>query len=347
MNIKFSTLAVTVMSLLAFVAVDAKANDKDISDQIGQAKKDIKIMSSILKTSLNEQLGRHSSRVEGSYLANQGLFFELSSSGHIAPRVFISRNGEHFSSDPSAPVPPPPPLPNAVSESDIEEGLELAQSITEAIVEMEYATEENEEFLTMSRHELHDIEREIHRATMIAEAVSGVTSKEQREAREKQRELRKKHHELARKAARVEREVRRVEREIRDAELASELGDDKSKAKLSSLETVMKDLSKKLKDINKDMVQYKVEVKKVSDKARKEAQDKQRELVKSYANVIADVTCNFAGGLRSLKDDEHVTYHVNGFANQYFVFKYKDIEKCSAGKMNAKQLLSKATIYTF
>ena len=305
-------------------------------------------MSSILKTSLNEQLESKSSRVEGSYLANQGLFFELSSGSHFAPRVFISRNGETFSSDPSAPTPPPPPKPGMMpSAEELSDGFEKAEDIVEAIVEMEYATEENQEFIDISRDELHDIEREIHRATMIAEAVGGRASRDQHEAREKQRELRKQHHELARKAARVEREVRKVERKIRDAELASELGDEKGQKKIVELESVMTDLSQKLQDINKDMVQYKVEVKKVSEKARKEAQEKQRELVKSYANVIADVTCSFAGGLRSIKEDEHITYHVNGFANQYYVFKFKDIERCSAGKLNAKELLSKATIYTF
>lgn len=349
--VKNKLVGLAALSLAAFSAV-TMADTTEIGSKVNAAKKDIRIMSSILETSLQEALGTRSSHVKGSFLAGQGLYFELRSASH-GPTVFRGVNrhivGEYpgnvtfveAGEIPDVPVPPVPTTP------ELAEKIKHAEEVVEAIVEMEFVTEDNQLFIEMSRDELQDLEREMQKVSALSRTTRGVSEKEQREIREKQRELRKKHYEFAKKANRVEREVRAVERKIRDAELTRELGDEKSEKKIIALQGALKDLSVKLKDIHSEMAEFKVEAAEMAKQAKKKVKDQQRDLLKSYVNVISEVTCSFGGGLKSVAKNEHITFYVNGFADQYFVFKQSDIQKCAIGDINSKELLSKAVTYQF
>lgn len=337
--IKNKFIGLVALSLTA-TSTATTANTNEIESKVSAAKKDIRIMSSILETSLQEVLGSRSNHVKGSFLAGQGLYFELRATNH-APAVFRSVNNHiigEFSEVPAPPIPPTPVLA---------EKIKHAEEIVEAIVEMEFVTEDNQLFIEMSRDELQELEREMQKATVLSRTTRGMSEKEQREIREKQRDLRKKHHELATKANRVEREVRAVERKIRDAELTRELGDEKSEKRIIALQGAMKDLSARLKVIHSEMAEFKVEAAQMAKQAKQKVKDQQRDLMKSYVNVISEVTCSFGGGLKSVAKSEHITFYVNGFADQYFVFKQSDIQKCAVGDMNSKELLSKAITYKF
>ena len=318
----------------------------DINDKVNVAKRDIKIMSSILQTSIAERLGSNRGRVTGSFLANQGLYFELSINNGFAPRVFVNRDGSVFSSNPNVPIPPPPPKPVMPVKPSLESDLSVYEQDVESLVEMELVNENSNLIIEMSRDELQDIERELHKATLLSNAVSGITAQEKREMREKQLTLRKKHHDLAKKASRTERELRAVERQIRDAELAANLGSDKKEAVLASLKDDMSELTKKVKLIQKDMSVYRIEAQTLTSNAKTKLNEKLTLMIKQYADVISEATCDFGGGLKSVEQGEHVTFYVNGLTNQYYVFKQEDIASCAAGRINAKTLLSKATIYS-
>ena len=348
---KSKLVGLIALSLSIFSAASA-AKDNEIERQVEAAKKDIRIMSSIIETSLQEALGTRASHVKGSFLAGQGLYFELRTSNH-GPAVFRGLNRHIVSEYPGnvtfieaadmadVPVPPIPSAP------ELAEKIKHAEEIVEAIVEMEFVTEDNQLFIEMSRDELQELEREMQKATALSRTTKGMSEKEQREIREKQRELRKKHHELSKKANRVEREVRSVERKIRDAELTRELGDEKSEKKIIALQDVMKELSEKLKVIHSDMAEFKQDAAEMAKQAKQKVKDQQRDLLKSYVNVISEVTCSFGGGLKSVGKNEHITFYVNGFADQYFVFKQGDIQKCATGDISSKELLSKAVTYSF
>ncbi|MDB2374438.1 hypothetical protein N9W11_07740 [Psychrosphaera haliotis] len=332
-----------IVAALSTLMIAASANAKgELSDQhLDNVKRDIKMMSTILKTSLSDKLGKNAGSVSASYLAHQGMLFEINASRRFsAPNVFVSHDGTVFSSDSdSSFIPPPPPKPGAPAKPGVERELE-------ELVEIRMETENTEHYFELSHHDIEDLEFEIHKATTIAESFGGKNIEAQREMRAAKNELRKKQRELSKQASKLERKARQVEREIRDAELVSDINNGGSDKQVMKLEAEMQELQKQLKTVNSEMVKHQKTVRKAAEKVKAEVIKKQQELAKKYAFAISEVVCDFGSGLRSLKDDKYMTFYVNDASKLYYVFKQKDIESCNKGKINYRSLLDKAVKYS-
>ena len=223
---------------------------------------------------------------------------------------------------------------------------EIEDTIEDAM-EIRVAAEGTERVIRVSGDGVNEFEYLIDTHDILDSAMPNSSSKEKAELRRKHMELRKKQHQLERHASKIERKSRELERQIRDAELAQELGANAEKSeKMKSLEQEMYKLSEQLKAVNKELGQHREIVAKQVKEAKKSAQERQRKLTKQYAMTISEVVCDFAGGLRSTKTDQFMTFFVNDASQMYYVFSNKDIQKCQDGKINYKELLSKATTYS-
>ncbi|MDA8621671.1 hypothetical protein N9L48_03395 [Psychrosphaera sp.] len=332
-----------IFAAMSALALSTSVNAKgELSEQhLDNVKRDIKLMSTILKTSLSDKLGRHSGQVSASYLAHQGMLFEISANNRFAaPNIFISKNGDVFSSNgDSSFVPPPPPKPGTPTTSKLERDLE-------ELVEIRMETENTEHLFEMSHSDIEDIEFEIHKATMLAESLSGDNIKARKEMREAKNELRKKQRELSKQASKLERKARQVEREMRDAELVSDINNGESNKQIKKLEAEMLGLKKQLKSVNNEMAKHQKAVKEAAQKAKEQVRKQQQELAKTYAFTISELVCDFGSGLKSLKNNKFMTFYVNDASQLYYVFKQEDIEQCNKGKINYRNLLDKAVKYS-
>ncbi len=336
-----SAIVAMILSGFTLASLSVSAKNELSEQHLNNVKRDIKVMSTILQTTLKDKLGRHTGQVSASYLAHQGMLFEISANNRFAaPNIFISKNGNVFSSNSdSAFVPPPPPKPGTPPTPELERDLE-------ELVEIRMETENTEHFFEMSHSDIEDIEFEIHQATMLAESLGGDNIKARKEMREAQNELRKKQRELSKQASKLERKARQVEREIRDAELVSDINNGESDQQIKKLEAEMQGLKTQLKNINNEMVKHQKTVREAAQKAKEQVRKQQQELAKTYAFTISELVCDFGSGLKSLKEDKFMTFYVNDASQLYYVFKQDDIEKCNKGKINYRALLDSAVKYS-
>lgn len=83
-----------------------------------------------------------------------------------------------------------------------------------------------------------------------------------------------------------------------------------------------------------------------------------KESLSIFENTIGDMLCRYGAGLRSLSNDENVTFLLSDFVDadndsvigshdKVYVFKHKDIQACVTGKSNKDKLLLAATTYLF
>jgi hypothetical protein len=376
---KLSSLSVLVFSVISMVTLPAcAALDNVNKNKINEVNRDIKIMSNILKTTLSDKVGHNNNKVKGRYLANQGLMFEITIKTHyFGPRIYSDNK---VSLGPvMAPMPPMPPMPNiekrvvvvdqngkvtqdtiigpdsrkSDDKNDTENVFEYEFEVDEIegsvedAMDIRIAAEGTERVIRVSADGVNEFEYLIDTHDILDGAMPDSSSKEKAELRRKHFELRKKQHHLERIASKIERKSRELERQIRDAELAQELGAKAEKSeKMKSLELEMYKLSEQLKAVNKELGQHRDIVAKQVKEAKKSAQERQQKLTKQYAMTISEVVCDFAGGLRSIKNDQFMTFFVNDASQMYYVFSNKDIEKCQSGKIKYKELLSKATTYS-
>lgn len=365
---KLTALAIILVSNIACTSTPAFAADKMDAKQVETVNRDIKIMSNILSTTLKDKIGQRAGDVTGRFLANQGLMFEISSGNRFFTTNFFSHAPRVAGLPPAPEMPPAPPIPagpnkrvvvvkdgevvtdNIIGEDvDVEvemDGIEELEERIEEVMELRVAADGTERVIEWSNDGINQFEMLIDTNDIIRQAMPGATSEEQQALRKKHRELRQKQRELERSANKIERKTRQIERQMRDAELAGELGDKKTKDKLSALEKQMKQLSTQLSSVNSELLGHRKLVEEQVQKAKKEARERAQKLTKQYADTISEVVCDFAGGLRSLDDDQYMTFYVNDVSKMYYVFSNKDIKRCQAGKMSYRELLSKATKYS-
>ena len=83
-----------------------------------------------------------------------------------------------------------------------------------------------------------------------------------------------------------------------------------------------------------------------------------KESLSSFEDTIGNMLCSYGAGLRSLSDDENVTFLLSDFIDadndsvigshdKVYVFKHKDIQACVTGKSNKDKLLTAAKTYLF
>lgn len=220
-----------------------------------------------------------------------------------------------FSSVPSAPLPPMPEID--FSEVNIEFISDHVEVISEQAVE--------------SSREAYQQAMEVMREG--AERV--------REVAEQERD--------------ISRELRDLEREKRDLEFASR-HDNSAEAK--ELAQRKKSLEKEISELEKQQVK----LTKQQQKLRQDITEKQAERVKQQAaeqqklltqvnNSISLTLCDYGSGLRSLPNNEHVSFVLKGLGeenkNVIKVFNKADIKKCVIGDIKAAELALKAVSYQF
>jgi hypothetical protein len=323
-SIKVSKWLGIVGAALLSTSINADTLD---DKRLNLVKRDIKIMTNIVKTAVNDAIGR-SGQVEGIYLADQGMMFTLRQGG------FVFEFGDMLSHIPVAPMPPKPIKPVVASNSGM--SIEFAPETVEAIEE--YAMEAAEAAMELAEVQID----------MVSDMDwSGVSNQERNKLRAENQELRNQRRELEREARKLERDVREIERKIRDAEFQQEIEADKSNAeRIQRWEEELKGLTGSLQGVASKIKEKADVLQQKSATMLKERQEQQLEEQKKVAMAISQSVCDFGGGLRSLKDDQHLTFNIKGKSNLMYVFSSKNIEKCADGDLNAEKLLEKATTYS-
>ncbi|MDO6718874.1 hypothetical protein Q4575_05645 [Psychrosphaera sp. 1_MG-2023] len=321
----------TLASLLLGLSFSSAVQAQDLSEKkLKSVKRDLNIMTTIIKTAINGNENSRNSRshrssdVEGIYLANQGMVFTIGSRHGVS----YSFSRGHHSVAPIAPVPPIPPIIRSsapLSEDDVDrieestmEAVELAMDMAE--VQMEFYSE-----MDWS-----------HRS-----------SQERSEGRAEQNELEKQRRELEREARKLERNVRDIERKIRDAEYQQELNASAdNKKKIAKLEAEMKQQSENLTNVAKEISSKAELLQKKASEMREKQIAQLNARIKVTETAISQAVCDFGGGLRSLAKGEHITFNLKGRSDRLYIFDMPSIYKCADGDITATDLLNKAVQYS-
>lgn len=192
-----------------------------------------------------------------------------------------------------------------------------------------------------------------------AEAISEHAVESSRKAYQQAMEVMREGAERVREAAEQERDISRelrdLEREKRDLEFASR-HDNSAEAKelaerKKSLEKEITALEKQQVKLTKQQQKLRQDItEKQAERAKQQAAEQQK-LLAQVNNSISLTLCDYGSGLRSLPNDEHVSFVLKGVAdkNQSMikVFNKTDIKKCVVGDIKASDLALKAISYQF
>lgn len=173
-----------------------------------------------------------------------------------------------------------------------------------------------------------------------------------RESSSQIRELRSQERELASEKRELERRKRDLEFELRMAGNGRE-----------------KEIKEELKELDKEMNQYVSREKELENHAaelekeqnervakQKEAQEQAyKQFLANFEGNIGDTLCRFGAGLRSLPDDENISFVLKDFSrdtrgkdtDRIYVFSKRKVKDCLQEKINPSQLISSADIYEF
>lgn len=132
------------------------------------------------------------------------------------------------------------------------------------------------------------------------------------------------------------------------------------------------EIEKRQNDINKEVAKLEAKTKELETFRNKWETQRNQELAKRQAvkeklykeslslfeDTIGNMLCRYGAGLRSLSDDENVSFILSDFIDadndsvigshdKVYVFKHKDIQACVTGKSNKEKLLTAAKTYLF
>lgn len=282
--------------------------------QLEELSKELEIMSSIMQTSYKQNRDKKGISVrtlQSTYLAGQGVVFRIQTSG--SHRYRFSFNGiDHV-------IPVPPVAPQ----------IEVNGS---AIVI------ENEGHVI----EYESIGEELERVRELFVESNDKLS----ELRDKQREL--------------NWEAREVERRNRDNEFEKRHAEGERRAELEKeTKELQKELAKireRQREVEKYAQQLQEEQREANSKRVAAAQEQSKKFLAEFEQNSADILCKYGSGLKSLPAGEHITLVLDGYADtkgrgksqdRIYVFDYKDVQSCVAGKLDTQKLLGKANTYQF
>ena len=310
----------TLLACLSMLATGSVQAANLGQDKLKRVERDLKIMNNILKTSLSEQTDSRPS-IDSVYLAEQGMLFTIE-----------QRNGFHFEFHqidlPELPSLPPVPVKAPVSVEMTEQQIEQIENA--AMIAAESAMEMAE----VSLDYISDFDW------------SSASSAERSAQKAQQTQLRSEKRELEHQARKLEREVRNVERKLRDSEFEEQL----EKVELDSKKTaaLKEQMDKLTASLSGVAEQLKANSTKLQQKA-KEVKQQQEEKIKARLamteKVISETVCDFGAGLRSLEQNQHITFRIEGKVNRMYVFDQANVEQCADGKISAANLLQQATKY--
>ena len=317
---KVKLAVLSLSALLVGTSLQAATIEQSTLDRI---QRDMNIMTKILETSL-EQGRERNVRIEGFYLAKQGMVFNVDPSH----RFHFDMNDSSFAPFiPKAPIAPVVINGDArkyLSEQEIEEIEEEAMAAAESAMEM---AEISIDFISDSDW-------------------SQYTNKERTEQRIIQKAMRDETRALEREARQLERDVREIERKLRDAEFEGELQDAKESEKVKSLKKEMNKLTDALTKVA-SKIQEKSEVLRTKAEAiRNKELEKQKKALAETEKVISQTVCDFGPGLRSLPNDQHISFNIEGKVDRLYIFTKQNIMQCGDGKINAAKMLENAIKYS-
>lgn len=307
--------------LLSLAACLCMATATSATD-MAKLNKDSQIMRNILETSLKQENRRGGIRIRSvstSYLQDQGMVFE----------VRVNTGNTHFDfnfdglvSDLTVVAPTAPDAPDAPGfEGD---------------------------FIFSDSEFVGDIQ-------MITESALQIAREALEDTRDRRRELRHDERE-------IEWEIRQFEREIRDIEFEMRHAEQERKTELherkAELQRDKAKLQEKRKDIEAMEKKLRDEEKNVADKRKQEQQQKVKQFLANFEATIAEIMCDYGGGLRALPDAEKINFVLPDFSavktnrgserlDKIYIFNVEDVKSCVAEDMNASKLLDKAVTYTF
>ena len=150
----------------------------------------------------------------------------------------------------------------------------------------------------------------------------------------------------------IERELRETERKLRDLEFNKSLAklDKEQQQELQLLQQMAKSLQQKKLEAEKEAQQSRQQLEEQRAKQLAQQQQQTEAMLKMVGEKFSQVLCDYGASLRQLPDNEHITLQLNSRSSDgryYWVIKKTDIKQCMSGKINAKDLLSKANQYQF
>lgn len=313
------TLSLSLLTgLLTMSSVSAATLDKSKLDRV---ERDLKIMNNILRTSLSEQT-QSRPVIDSVYLANQGMLFTIQ-----------DRNGFHFNMRELPRLPELPPLPPVPSVGHL--SVELTEDQIERIEQdAMIAAASAMEMAEVSLDYISDVDW------------SSVSSSERSAFKAQQSQMRSEKRQLENEARKLEREVREVERKLRDSRFEEQLENaEQDSKKTAKLKEKMDKLTGSLTKVAEKLKANSLKLQKKAQEVKIEQEKKIQARLQLTEKVISESVCDFGPGLRSLQQDQHLTFRIEGQPNRLYVFDKEGIMKCGDGKFTAQKLLENATKY--
>jgi hypothetical protein len=313
------TLMALAFSSLAMSSLQAKSNETNIKE----VRNEVGIMQNILQASLKQQNSNKNIRFRAEavfYLADQGVVFQIDSGRHSGGR----HGGNFFGFDLGGlnglinRLPVAPNAPHSKSRN------------------IEINIDENE----IEKMVMDFVENGDHYDDELSDKMRDLTS-EQRELSWEKREY--------------ERSRRDLEFEKRNADA------DRRKDIDSRLSELNKEVAKlEAKTAGLEKFRNELETERNQEIAKRQAvkQKLYSESLALFEDTIGDMLCSYGAGLRSLPDDENITFLLSDFVDadndsvigshdKVYVFKHKDVKACVTGKSNKNTLLTAAKTYLF
>lgn len=160
---------------------------------------------------------------------------------------------------------------------------------------------------------------------------------------------------IAEKERDVSRELRDLEREKRDLEFATRHDNSAEEKELAarkkSVEKEIKALEKQQTKLTKEQKKARQEISAKQAQREKQKAEEQKQLLEKISQSISLTLCDYGSGLRSLPNNEHVSFVLGGLGQNskslIKVFNKSDIKKCVIGETKASELALKAVSYQF
>ena len=160
---------------------------------------------------------------------------------------------------------------------------------------------------------------------------------------------------IAEKERDVSRELRDLEREKRDLEFATRHDNSAEEKELAarkkSVEKEIKALEKQQTKLTKEQKKARQEISAKQAQREKQKAAEQKQLLEKINQSISLTLCDYGSGLRSLPNNEHVSFVLGGLGQNskslIKVFNKSDIKKCVIGETKASELALKAVSYQF
>lgn len=311
-----SGVLTVMMAGMALAPVQAKTNVKELAQEL-------EIMTNILSTSLkqnNSKQGIRFSRLDVTYLASQGVVFNVNTSngglrfnfGNFLPEGFVMPGLEPLK--PLEPLEPLTPGQIVIKNGDIN--------------------------IELDSDEMRDLVRNAKR--------------EARKAMEQLRELREDEREISWERREYERRRRDIEFEKRHAD---EKNRKRLNEMLRELDKEMLQLEQKQQEISKFAAELEQEQKQQQQKRAEAHKTQYKRFLAGFEQNIADVMCKYGAGLKALDSKEHVSFVLKNFGSaelgshskqdRIYVFKQQDIRACVTEKIDSNKLLTRAQTYLF